>query len=107
MAQKSAPQPMRESGVVTKPHVKTKKPSMYRVVLLNDDFTPMEFVVAVLKSVFDKSPQEATEIMMQVHREGVGVAGIYTYEIAETKAALVVDMARRSLHPLQCEIEKV
>ncbi len=96
-----------ESGVATKPRPKIKKPSMYRVILLNDDFTPMDFVVAVLQSVFDKDKTEATEIMLQIHQTGIGVCGIYTFEIAETKAGQVIDMARRSQHPLQCEIEKV
>lgn len=96
-----------EKGVMTKPRVKTKKPSMYRVVLLNDDFTPMDFVVAVLKSVFDKTTDEATQIMLQVHETGIGVCGVYSFEIAETKAAQVLEMAKRSMHPLQCEIEKV
>ena len=82
-------------------------PPFYRVLLLNDDFTPMDFVVAVLQSVFDKTHQEATEIMLSVHETGIGVCGVYTFEIAETKASQVLEMARRSMHPLQCEIEKV
>lgn len=107
MAKSPQQRPMEESGVATKERVHTKKPSMYRVILLNDDFTPMDFVVSVLQSVFDKTREEAVEIMMQVHQTGVGVAGVYTFEIAETKAATVVAMAQRSQHPLQCEIEKV
>ena len=81
-------------------------PPFYRVLLLNDDFTPMEFVVSILQSIFNKTAAEATEIMLQVHRSGVGVAGVYTLEIAETKAAQVLDMAKRSQHPLRCKIEK-
>lgn len=107
MTEKTIENPSEQSGVATKVRTKTKKPSMYRVILLNDDFTPMDFVVAVLQSVFDKTREEATEIMLQVHEQGVGIAGVYTFEIAETKASQVTDMARRSLHPLQCEIEKV
>lgn len=101
------PETQNEEGVATLPKQKLKKPSMYRVILLNDDFTPMEFVVSVLQSVFDKTATEGTEIMLQIHRSGVGVCGIYTLEIAETKAAQVMEMARRSQHPLRCEIERV
>lgn len=93
-------------GVLTRPRVLTKKPSMYRVLLLNDDFTPMDFVVHVLERFFGKNRQEATEIMLQVHRRGVGVCGIYTYEVAETKVNLVMDYARKNEHPLQCTMEK-
>ena len=95
-----------ETGVLTRTRPKTKKPSMYRVLLLNDDFTPMDFVVHVLERFFSKTQQEATEIMMQVHRKGVGVCGVYTYEVAETKVNLVMDHARRHEHPLQCTLEK-
>lgn len=93
-------------GVLTRTRAKTKKPAMYRVLLLNDDFTPMEFVVHVLERFFGKNKQEATEIMMQVHRRGVGVCGTYTYEVAETKVNLVMDYARKNEHPLQCTMEK-
>lgn len=86
---------------------KTKKPSLYRVIMLNDDFTPMEFVVSLLRSIFNKSETEATEIMLQIHHSGVGVCGVYTYEVAETKMAQVIEIARRSQHPLRCEIERV
>ncbi len=96
-----------DGAVATKPKPKLKRPPMYRVVLLNDDFTPMDFVVAVLQSVFDKDKTEATEIMLQIHRTGIGVCGVYPFEIAETKAAQVMDMAERSMHPLQCRIERV
>jgi len=85
---------------------KTAKPSMYKVMLLNDDFTPMDFVVYILEKYFNKDNQEATEIMMNVHNNGIGLCGIYTYEIAETKVTLVVDDARRREHPLQCVMEK-
>ena len=93
-------------GILTRPRAVIKKPSMYRVLLLNDDFTPMDFVVHVLERFFSKNKQEATEIMMQVHRRGVGVCGVYTYEIAETKVNLVMDYARKHEHPLQCTMEK-
>jgi len=90
--------------VETKP--KPQKPSLYRVLILNDDYTPMEFVVYVLERFFNKSREDATRIMLHVHQTGVGVCGVYTYEVAETKVAQVVDMARRHQHPLQCTMEK-
>jgi ATP-dependent Clp protease adaptor protein ClpS len=93
-------------GVVVKTKPKTKKPSMYKVLLLNDDYTPMEFVVIVLERFFSKNHHEATDIMLHVHRKGVGVCGVYTYEVAETKVSQVVDFARRHQHPLQCTMEK-
>jgi ATP-dependent Clp protease adaptor protein ClpS len=93
-------------GVVVKTKPKTKKPSMYKVLLLNDDYTPMEFVVLVLERFFGKNRTEATDIMLHVHRKGVGVCGVYTYEVAETKVSQVVDFARRHQHPLQCTMEK-
>jgi ATP-dependent Clp protease adaptor protein ClpS len=93
-------------GVVVKTKPKTKKPSMYKVLLLNDDYTPMEFVVHVLERFFGKSNHEALDIMMHVHRRGVGVCGVYTYEVAETKVTQVIDFARRHQHPLQCTMEK-
>ena len=105
MAKKPLRQEQPWDGVATKP--KIKRPSLYRVVMLNDDFTPMDFVVSLLQSFFDKTMQEATEIMLQIHRTGVGVCGVYTYEIAEMKASQVVEAARRSQHPLRCEVEKV
>ena len=94
------------TGVVTKTRPKTKKPSMYKVILLNDDYTPMEFVVYVLERFFQKSAEQATSIMLHVHRRGVGVCGVYTYELAETKVNQVVDLARQNQHPLQCTMEK-
>lgn len=95
-----------EIGLLLKTRPKTKKPAMYKVLLLNDDYTPMEFVVDVLGRFFQKNQQEATEIMMHVHRKGVGVCGIYTYEIAETKVTQVMDYARANEQPLQCTMEK-
>ena len=94
------------TGVVTKTKPKTKKPSMYKVLLLNDDYTPMEFVVLILERYFNKSTEEATQIMLHVHRRGVGVCGLFTYEVAETKVTQVVDLARQNQHPLQCTMEK-
>jgi ATP-dependent Clp protease adaptor protein ClpS len=94
------------TGVVVKTNPKTKKPSMYKVLMLNDDYTPMEFVVYVLEHFFHKSREEATRIMLQVHRRGVGVCGVYTYEVAETKVTQVMDLARQHQHPLQCTLEK-
>jgi len=94
------------TGTIIKTRPKTKKPSLYRVLLLNDDYTPMEFVVHVLERFFNKSREAATEIMLHVHQRGVGICGVYTYEIAETKVAQVIDFARRHQHPLQCTMEK-
>ncbi len=96
-----------DADVAVKPKAKTKKPSMYRVLLLNDDFTPMEFVVIILQKIFRKKSPEATEIMLQVHNNGVGCAGIYTYEVAETKIEQVMNLARKNEHPLQCTMERV
>jgi ATP-dependent Clp protease adaptor protein ClpS len=94
------------TGVVVKTRTKTKKPSMYKVLMLNDDYTPMEFVVLVLERFFGKNQDEATQIMLHVHRRGVGVCGVYTYEVAETKVTQVIDFARKHEHPLQCTLEK-
>jgi ATP-dependent Clp protease adaptor protein ClpS len=94
------------TGVIVKAKPKTKKPSMYKVLMLNDDYTPMEFVVHILERFFSKSRQEATRIMMHVHRRGVGICGVYTYEVAETKVTQVMDFARQHQHPLQCTLEK-
>ena len=93
-------------GVLTRTRAKPKKPSMYKVLLLNDDFTPMDFVVHILERFFGKNQQEATEIMLHVHRRGVGICGTFTYEVAETKVNLVMDYARKNEHPLQCTMEK-
>ncbi|RMF11580.1 MAG: ATP-dependent Clp protease adapter ClpS [Alphaproteobacteria bacterium] len=95
-----------EHGLLTKPRTEAKKPSMYKVLLLNDDYTPMEFVVHVLQSFFRKAPEEAMQIMLHVHHKGVGVCGVYTYEVAETKVAQVIEYARKHQHPLQCTMEK-
>ncbi|MRG72981.1 ATP-dependent Clp protease adapter ClpS [Alphaproteobacteria bacterium HT1-32] len=95
-----------QTGIVVKTRPKTKKPSMYKVLMLNDDYTPMEFVVMVLETFFGKSREEATRIMLHVHQRGVGICGVFTYEIAETKVAQVMDAARQHQHPLQCTIEK-
>jgi len=94
------------TGVITESKPKTKKPSMYKVLMLNDDYTPMEFVVHVLVRFFNKSQEDATEIMLNVHQRGVGVCGVYPYEVAETKVTQVVDFARKHQHPLQCTLEK-
>jgi ATP-dependent Clp protease adaptor protein ClpS len=93
-------------GVLTRTKPKTKKPSLYKVLLLNDDYTPMEFVVLVLERFFGKNREDAYTIMLHVHQKGVGVCGIYTFEVAETKVTQVMDAARQSGHPLQCTLEK-
>ena len=93
-------------GLSTQTRVRTKKPSLYRVLLLNDDYTPMEFVVYVLEQFFNRSREQATRIMLHVHQKGVGLCGVYTYEVAETKVAQVLDLAKRHEHPLQCVMEK-
>jgi len=95
-----------ETGTITKTRPKTKRPSLYRVLLLNDDYTPMEFVVLVLQDVFNKSREEAMQIMLHVHQKGVGECGVYPYEVAETKVTRVMDTARKNQHPLQCVMEK-
>ncbi|MGH8012580.1 MAG: ATP-dependent Clp protease adapter ClpS [Candidatus Binataceae bacterium] len=101
---------VREGGIVTerrtKERTKTKKPPLYKVILLNDDYTPMEFVVEILKSIFHKPHAEATRIMLHVHQNGMGVAGVYPFEIAETKVRTVEELARESQYPLKCVMEK-
>lgn len=94
------------TGLAVKTRNKTKKPPFYKVLLLNDDYTPMEFVVEVLQTIFNKDYTEATHIMMQVHRRGVGLCGTYTFEVAETKTNQVMHAARHQQHPLQCTMEK-
>ena len=94
------------TAVITRTRTATKKPNMYRVLLLNDDYTPMEFVVIVLRKYFSKTNEAATEIMLHVHQHGVGECGVFTYEIAETKVTQVMDYARKNQHPLQCIMEK-
>ena len=95
-----------DTGLMLKTRPKTKKPAMYKVLLLNDDYTPMEFVVHVVEKFFAKNRQEATDVMLHVHRRGVGICGVFTYEIAETKVAQVMDFARANEQPLQCTMEK-
>ncbi len=94
------------TGLLTKPKPRTKKPSMYKVLMLNDDYTPMEFVVHVLKRFFRMDHAEAVRVMLHVHRKGVGVCGVFPYEVAETKVHQVIDYARKHQHPLQCTLEK-
>src|SRR5262245_57085071 len=94
------------TAVVTKTRPQTKRPSLYRVLILNDDYTPMEFVVHVLERFFNKDREAATRIMLHVHNHGIGECGIYTYEVAETKVTQVMDFARQHQHPLQCVMEK-
>jgi ATP-dependent Clp protease adaptor protein ClpS len=94
------------TSVITKTKPQTKRPSMYRVLLLNDDYTPMEFVVHVLERFFNKDREAATQIMMHVHNNGIGECGVFTYEVAETKVTQVMDFARKHQHPLQCVMEK-
>ena len=95
-----------ETGVATKTKAKPKKPSMYKVLLLNDDYTPMEFVVMVLKRFFGMDLEAATRVMLHVHQKGVGVCGVFPYEVAETKVNQVMDYAKQQQHPLQCTLEK-
>ena len=95
-----------QRGLLLDSKPKTKKPSMYNVLLLNDDYTPMEFVVTVLEKVFNKKAEEATQIMLHVHKKGIGVCGTFTYEVAESKCKAVLDMAKKSEHPIQCTMEK-
>ncbi len=98
--------PGRQSGVAEKTDTRTKRPDMYKVLLLNDDYTPMEFVVQLLRQVFHLGEEQAVRIMLSVHQEGVGVCGIYSFEVAETKVAQVISASRSSEHPLQCTMEK-
>lgn len=95
-------------GLKLKPEkVKPKLPSIYKVIILNDDFTPMEFVSSVIQKVFNKTHDHATRIMLQIHTEGIGICGTYPFEIAETKMNQVLNLAKESQHPLQCIIEKI
>ncbi len=94
------------TAVITRTKPRTKRPNLYRVLLLNDDYTPMEFVVHVVERFFNKSREDATRIMLHVHQNGVGECGIFTYEVAETKVTQVMDFARKHQHPLQCVMEK-
>jgi len=100
------PESHEDTGVLTRVKPKLQKPSMYKVLLLNDDYTPMDFVVTILERFFSKNETEAVEIMMTVHRKGVGLCGIFTYEIAETKVSQVMEYAKKNEQPLQCTMEK-
>ena len=100
------PEDGRDLGVLTKTKSKTEKPPLYKVLLLNDDYTPMEFVVYVLERFFQITHQHAVELMMTVHKRGVAVVGVFSYEIAETKVTQVMDFAQQNQHPLQCTMEK-
>ncbi len=95
-----------DAGLALKTRTRNKKPSMYKVLMLNDDYTPMEFVVYVLQRFFAMPDERARQIMLHVHQRGVGICGVYTYEVAETKVNQVMDLARENQHPLQCTIEK-
>ena len=95
-----------QKGLLLDTKPKTKKPSMYNVLLMNDDYTPMEFVVMVLEKIFNKKQEEATQIMLHVHQKGIGICGTFTYEIAESKCKAVIDLAKKNEHPLQCTMEK-
>jgi ATP-dependent Clp protease adaptor protein ClpS len=95
-----------DTGTITRTKPKTQRPNLYRVLLLNDDYTPMEFVVLVLQDVFNKTREDAMHIMLHVHNKGVGECGVYPYEVAETKVTRVMDTARKNQHPLQCVMEK-
>ena len=109
-AMSSQQRPDHEPGrgdTLVEPTVETKKPSLYQVLLLNDDYTPMEFVVMVLEQFFRKDREEATQIMLHVHQNGIGVCGVYTFEVAESKVTQVVNCAREHEHPLRCTLEKV
>jgi ATP-dependent Clp protease adaptor protein ClpS len=94
------------TNVAVKPQTKVKKPSMYKVLMLNDDYTPMEFVIHALERFFAKTTEEATRIMLQVHQKGVGICGVFTFEVAETKVNQTMELARKNQHPLQCTLEK-
>jgi ATP-dependent Clp protease adaptor protein ClpS len=98
--------PGRGTAVITRTKPKLKKPSLYRVLILNDDYTPMEFVIHVLERFFQKNKEDATRIMLHVHNHGVGECGVFTYEVAESKMTQVMDYARQNQHPLQCVMEK-
>ena len=93
-------------GLATRTRTRTRKPSPYKVLMLNDDYTPMEFVVLCLQRFFRMNIEDATRVMLHVHQKGVGVCGVFSYEVAETKVSQVVDFARQNQHPLQCTLEK-
>ena len=96
----------RGTAVITRTKPKTKRPNLYRVLLLNDDYTPMEFVIHVLQRFFQMDQDQATRVMLHVHTQGVGECGVFTFEVAETKVTQVMDFARQHQHPLQCVMEK-
>lgn len=98
--------PEQHSNITVKPKPATKKPPLFKVLLLNDDYTPMEFVIQVLEVFFNKSNAEATRIMLHVHKKGVGLCGVYTHDVAETKVNQTMTAARHAQHPLQCIMEK-
>jgi len=95
-----------KTGTATKVRPRVKRPSLYRVLLLNDDYTPMEFVIEILREIFNRNPEDAFQIMMHVHKNGVGECGVFPYEVAETKVTRVMDLAHKNQHPLQCVMEK-
>ena len=95
-----------DQGVITKVRKALKKPSMFAVLLINDDYTPMEFVIYILQSIFKKSYEEAKTIMLEVHNKGKGICGIYSLDIAETKANQVIEFSRINQHPLECKVQK-
>ncbi|WP_246448785.1 ATP-dependent Clp protease adapter ClpS [Paracoccus amoyensis] len=95
-----------QSDLAVKPRAKSQRPPMYKVLMLNDDFTPMEFVVHVLERLFNMTHAQAIEIMLTVHRKGIAVVGVFSHEVAETKVAQVMELAHRQQHPLQCTMEK-
>ena len=95
-----------QRGILLEKKPATKKPSMYNVVLINDDYTPMEFVIDILQMFFNKKKEEATQIMLHVHKKGIGVCGTYTYEVAESKCKAVINYSKKNEHPLQCTMEK-
>jgi ATP-dependent Clp protease adaptor protein ClpS len=103
----SGPDRQNEGWVVTKKRKKLAEPPLYKVLLHNDDYTTMEFVILILENVFRKSTAEATRVMLNVHNQGIGIAGVYTREVAETKVAIVLDLARKNEYPLLCTMEKI
>ena len=98
--------PDNQGSLLLDTKIETEKPSMYNVLLLNDDYTPMEFVVYILENAFNKKAEEATQIMLHVHKNGIGICGTFTFEVAESKCKSVIEMAKKNEHPLQCTVEK-
>jgi ATP-dependent Clp protease adaptor protein ClpS len=96
----------RQDGLMlAEPEVKTKRPPLFKVVLLNDDYTPMDFVIFIIKDIFHKNHEEAVGITMEIHNRGAGICGVYTRDVAETKAELVIILSRKNEYPLQCRVE--